>query len=118
MAKTCDCPMPPGGSITCSDDQLAMCGYQDGRIVSGCFDPPPAIPAMPTRGQRVTALNNWVLEQLTGEDRRFDQEITPPENAILLSGEYVDRRGNKLTFVIPTKVRVSSEGGASASAAG
>ena len=118
MAKTCDCPEPPGGSITCSDDQLAMCGYQNGHIVSGCFDPPPTIAALPTLGQRVTALNNWVLQQITGVSRSSDQRIAPKEDAILQSGEYVSAQGDKLTFVLPTKVRATNEGGATASAAG
>lgn len=118
MAKTCDCPMPPGGSIVCNDDQLAMCGYQNGQIVSGCFDPPQAIAALPTRNQRIVARNNWVLQEITGEHRSFDQRITPQENRILLSGEYVNARGERLSFVIPTKVRASGEGGASTAVAG
>lgn len=118
MARTCDCPKPPGGSITCNDDQLAICGYQDGQIVSGCFDPPPSVAAMPTRGQRITALNNWVLEQITGESRALDQKISPREDAILRSGEYVNARGEKITFVLPTKVRATGSGGMTASAAG
>lgn len=118
MAKTCECPQPPGGSITCSDDQLAMCGYQNGRIVSGCFDPPSAIAAMPARAQRITAMNNWVLEQITGESRRFDQPISPQETVVLRSGEYVNSRGDKISFVLPTKIRAAGQGGQTASAAG
>ena len=117
MAKTCGCPTPPGGSIICSDDQLAMCGYQDGQIVSGCFDPPSSIAAIATRGQRTTALNNWVLERITGQYRNLDQTITPQEDAILRSGEYFNSLGDKLSFVLPTKVRAAGKGGASAAIA-
>lgn len=117
MAKTCVCPSPPGGSIVCSDDQLAMCGYQNGQIVSGCFDPPPDIPALPTRDQRVTALNNWVLEKLTGEARSYTQQITAEEDATLRSGEHVTASGEKLSFVLPTKIRETGQGGMTAAGA-
>ena len=40
MSNVCPCPNPPGGQIVCSADQLAICGFRDGKIVSGCFDKP------------------------------------------------------------------------------
>jgi hypothetical protein len=118
MAKTCDCPNPPGGSITCSDDQLAMCGYQDGRIVSGCFDPPSAIAAMPARSERTTALSNWALQQITGEIRTLYQRITSREDDLLRSGTFINDRGERLMFVLPAKIRANSKGGATAAGAG
>jgi hypothetical protein len=118
MARTCNCPNPPGGSITCSDDQLAMCGYQDGRIVSGCFDPPSAIAAMPTRAERTTALSNWALQQITGEIRILNQRITSSEDDLLRSGTFINDLGERLMFVLPAKIRASSEGGATAAATG
>jgi hypothetical protein len=118
MAKTCNCPNPPGGSITCSDDQLAMCGYQDGRIVSGCFDPPSAIAAMPTRGQRTTALANWALQQITGETRKSNQRITSRDDKLLRSGNFTNDLGERLMFILPAKVRANSHGGSTAAGAG
>lgn len=113
MAKTCDCPNPPGGSITCSDDQLAMCGYRNGVIISGCFDPPPSVRAMPTKGQQFLAIQNWALQEITGISRTLIQSISTSERAILNSGEY-GSGGEKITFVLPVKIRATSEGGASA----
>jgi hypothetical protein len=118
MAKTCDCPNPPGGSITCSDDQLAMCGYQDGRIVSGCFDPPSAIASIPAKAEQTTALSNWALQQITGKDRTRYQRITPRENNLLRSGTFTNDQGERLMFVLPKKIRANSEGGATAAASG
>jgi hypothetical protein len=118
MARTCDCPNPPGGSITCSDAQLAICGYQDGRIVSGCFDPPSAIAAMPTMAERTTAISNWALQQITGEIRNLDQGSTSGEDYLLGSGTFTNDLGERFTFVLPAKIRANSEGGATAAAAG
>ena len=118
MARTCDCPTPPGGSITCSDDQLAMCGYRDGKIIGGCFDPPPSVPALPTKSQQFLAMQNWALQEITGISRTLSHSISPSERAILNSGEYVNARGEKLTFVLPINMRATSEGGASAATHG
>ena len=114
MARTCDCPHPPGGSITCSDDQLAMCGYRNGIIVSGCFDPPPSIAAMKTKEQQFLALHNWSLQEITGKSRALIQSISATERDILNSGEYVSASGQKITFVLPARIKATSEGGASA----
>ena len=34
----CPCPNPPGGSIACRPDQLAICAMEDGELRSGCVD--------------------------------------------------------------------------------
>jgi hypothetical protein len=117
MSKTCDCPDPPGGSITCSDEQLAMCGYRDGKIVSGCFDPPPSIAGMPTTLQRTAALSNWVLQEVTGKNRAFTDPVTSADRSVLYSGTFVNDRGERLRFVLPAQIRASSQGGAAATAA-
>jgi hypothetical protein len=109
MAKTCECPKPPGGSVTCSDEQLAICGYQDGRIVSGCFNPPQAIAQMQTRMRRKNAMRNWALEQITGESRSLAQPIKRDEMAILNRGVYVTTDGEKLSFVLPVKARQAAQ---------
>lgn len=114
MARTCECPKPPGGSITCSDHQLAMCGYRGGVIVSGCFDPPPSVAAMRTKEQQFLALHNWSLQEITGISRALTQSISDDDRAILNSGEYLSASGQKVTFVLPAKIKATSEGGASA----
>jgi hypothetical protein len=116
VARTCGCPNPPGGSITCSDDQLAMCGYQDGQIISGCFDPPFLRAVIPIRSLRIIALNNWILQRITGEYRFFIQGITAQEYDVLRSGEYVNARGERLTFVVPAELSSTETGGASVAA--
>lgn len=39
MATTCNCPEPPGGSVSCSDDQIAFCRVFNGKVSSGCLSP-------------------------------------------------------------------------------
>ena len=39
MPTNCNCPEPPGGSVTCSDDQIAFCRVFNGKTSSGCLSP-------------------------------------------------------------------------------
>jgi hypothetical protein len=108
MARTCPCPNPPGGSVTCSDDQLAMCGYRDGQIVSGCFDPPHGEASSPQ-------VLNWALEMITGEKRGPNQLISVFHQNVLRTGRYqVD--GVLIMFSLPRERNRSNRGGATASA--
>jgi|SRR5215472_14123513 len=116
MTRACNCPEPPGGSIICNDDQLAVCSYQDGKIVAGCYDAPAAVNGMRIASERNRALSNWALQVITGKDRSLDQPITSSELSILNSGQYVNERGEQTTFVLPAKMSVSGRGGAVASA--
>ena|ERR1043166_5251628 len=86
MSIVCPCPDPPGGQIICSDDQLAICGYRDGRIVSGCFDKP-----------RDTDLLRWALLMITGTQRNV---VTANEIRLLHAGRY-ESPGGVLAFILP-----------------
>ncbi len=39
MSNKCNCPSPPGGSVECGDDQLAICQIKNGQIVARCISP-------------------------------------------------------------------------------
>lgn len=118
MARTCQCPKPPGGSITCSDKQLALCSYRDGQIVSGCFDQPDAIAEKATSRDRTLAMRNWALGIITNRTRSLDQRLGDSELDILRNGRYVDPDGNETRFTLPATVSENNEGGATASASG
>jgi hypothetical protein len=103
MAKRCPCANPPGGDITCSDDQLGVCGIMDGKLVVGCFDPPAQATARYlTQEQRQLAINNWALTRITGVGRSLSQEIEYEERQILRRGEYANpQTGDVVKFSLP-----------------
>jgi hypothetical protein len=103
MEKKCPCANPPGGEITCSDDQLAICGVIDGELVVGCFDRPSTVMHIANEDRRTAALANWVLSQVTGAARNPDHEISPQEQAILLASEFTSgAKDTKVRFSIPS----------------
>jgi len=36
--QSCHCPMPPGGSVSCGKDQIAICDPSDGKCACSCTD--------------------------------------------------------------------------------
>jgi hypothetical protein len=102
MSNTCTCPKPPGGTITCSDDQLAICGYRNGQIESGCFDRPAHIRSESNEALRNLLLCNWALSIIRGIDRSDYTSIQPDELSILRNGLYrAEGTGETLRFSIP-----------------
>lgn len=103
MEKKCPCADPPGGDITCSDDQLAICGVIDGKLVVGCFDRPNSIMRLDTENRRTVALANWVLSRVMGTARSPDELISHEEMATLRAGVYnkADSK-TKVKFSLPS----------------
>jgi hypothetical protein len=102
MSNVCRCPKPPGGKIECSDDQLAVCGYQNGEIVSGCYDRPAHVREIEDLPQRNLVLANWVISTITGEYRSDFALIDSSLFAMLRSGQYIDGATREvLTFGLP-----------------
>src|ERR1043165_6122799 len=102
MSNVCACPKPPGGSITCSDEQLAICGYQNGEIVSGCFDRPNHLQFIRADDERTLGVANWALSVIVGVGRSDAEPIDPTLMAVLHSGHYRNEQdGGILKFVLP-----------------
>ena len=102
MSNSCECPDPPGGTQTCSDDQLAVCGYQNGKIVSGCFDRPQRVRLMRGTSAGRLALANWVISKITGITRPHDSDLDDGVIGMLISGRYENEQtGEVLTFSVP-----------------
>jgi hypothetical protein len=109
MSRACKCPKPPGGSITCDDDQLAVCGYQDGVFVSGCRARPELVFSISNENERHLVLSNWVLSQIMGVDRSDYDPIEPSLFAMLRSGQYRnDQTGDVLRFSLPRDLDLQS----------
>ena len=103
MSKIIQCDNPPGGTLTCDDWQLGICGTQGGQLVVGCFEPPPGLHAMvPTR--RNIELRRWAVQKITGGRR-----LSPVQERQLLSrGRFSTPDGSfNLRFVLPSSIRVA-----------
>ena len=94
MNKTCPCATPPGGTITCRVDQMAICGVINGEPVSGCFDPPGGLTRVKGNKDKQQRLANWVLSMITGSYRSEQADITEDDMKILKDGAYLDPSTN------------------------
>jgi hypothetical protein len=116
MSKICPCPNPPGGHITCEDNQFGMCAYKDGKQVGGCQTPPSALITIDDRQERNLALINWVLSMLTGEAHVQDGQISYSEREMLRSGKFTGKDGVVILFSLPKDIDLDISQGASVSA--
>jgi uncharacterized protein len=109
MSNTCKCPEPPGGTITCRDDQLAVCGYRNGQIVGGCYDRPNRVRGIVDESARTLALANWVLSTVIGSHRPDHMRIERALLTALLRGEYRNpRTGEMVAFISPRDLDLRS----------
>jgi hypothetical protein len=109
MSNDCNCPKPPGGKVSCSSNQIAICAVIDGELIAKCISVPPKYSSMRTapnfyrnqdlRIRRRDSLANWIMNQI---DPSIDHPDLSRNLAILRSGEYEDSRmGNIVNFIIP-----------------
>ena len=108
MSNTCQCPNPPGGQITCSPDQLAVCGFRDGKIVSGCFDRPEHARLVEDEDARYLLLANWVLSVVSGTLRSDTDPIGVMEYDALRNGRFFGRDGEVVKFSVPDDLDFNS----------
>jgi hypothetical protein len=110
----CDCPSPPGGTVSCEPDQLAICRVLNGVAQRECFDPPSGLGNLsdltPSKARRY---HNWALQRITGQHRSPSQPITPDDERILRDGSYHnDLTGEEISFSLPEDVNFNSSSGA------
>jgi len=111
MSNVCKCPNPPGGTIECADDQLAVCGYQNGQIISGCYGRPSHIFGIEDEGEQRLALGNWILSIVTGSARSDSDSIEPEHFEILSKGRYKNElTGETITFKWPSDFELQNLG--------
>jgi hypothetical protein len=107
MSHICPCPNPPGGQIVCRVDQLAMCGFRDGKIVSGCFDKPSQVRQGKSEDEKNLIVANWSLSMITGISRPLLQSLDNEDLQVLQSGEY-QRRATLIKFSLPRDLELAS----------
>lgn len=76
MKRHCQCPNPPGGSVTCDAHQVAYCKVVAGIVSSGCLTPPAEdvyVLRDPERSLR--ALLRWTLDEIDFSLTRSDFAI-------------------------------------------
>lgn len=109
MSNVCACPNPPGGQIVCSADQLAICGFRDGQVVSGCFDKPIQALQAESKGEADLIVANWSLWKITGVPRPFLQSLEDEDLQLLQSGEH--RSGATfIKFSLPEDIELARAG--------
>ena len=117
VKNTCKCEDPPGGTVECEPDQLAICIVRNGVAQKGCMDPPDDLRdlAALTAGQSRRYFN-WALTQITGQLRWSSNPISNEDIAILAQGSYQNLvTGDVVTFSLPAELTLPSPGSASGS---
>ena len=109
MAKNrCDCADPPGGSVTCGANQLAICKVKDGKPDAHCEDPPTG-DDVPSGG-----ILAWCLAQISGDASLADLPLDQAGLDILNAGAYVDpATGVTVRFSLPEDLHLPGPGGGS-----
>lgn len=109
MSNVCKCPKPPGGQVSCSHDQLAVCGYRDGEIVSGCFDRPAHVGFVLDKNERNLVVANWVVSMISDTAREEHDPIDSDVLAMLASGQFLNpTTGEVLRFGLPKDLDLES----------
>ncbi len=93
--RICNCPEPPGGRVTCDNDQLAICRIKNGRIEAECI-------SIPSNISRLSPINNfnWILSTVTGTQRDISSFLFASDYEILKRGSYRDG-GYEVRFTLP-----------------
>ncbi len=98
--NVCECPYPPGGTITCPSDCLAICRVVNNQAVGECIPRPPKLTLIPL--EQGLAEANWILGAVTGQVRSLSRAITAEEWAIIESGSFENAAtGERVTFRVP-----------------
>ena len=77
----CSCSKPPGGSIECPDDHLAICRKENGECHGSCHPIPKKL--------NYIERENWLLGVIKGEKRTGLDFISKADREILNSKNYV-----------------------------
>lgn len=102
MAKKIPIPKPPGGELSCSDQQMGVVRVKNGEVFATCYDPP----LSGTSEDDPVAMLNWAVATITDRTREPWESVGIEEVSILESGKYSERnrRGEvvlKVRFRLP-----------------
>jgi hypothetical protein len=93
--NTCNCDNPPGGSVTCNDDQIPVCRVVNGATHGYCLSPPSNL-----SGLELTA---WFFSDLLRREVTTGEVLSRREfQAALQDGRFINREtGEIITFRVP-----------------
>jgi len=97
VKNVCNCPKPPGGTVTCEPYQMAICIVLDGEARHECQDPPLAVSH--------AELVDWALQQVTEGIVSFQTQEA--ELLMLAIGRLERPDGAHVTFALPESVRTA-----------
>lgn len=98
----CECPMPPGGHISCRRDQLAICRVRNGVIDAECADLPKDLKGI--RGHFGDARDKWFISRIKDVPLRSIGKVTDADRRMLKEGSYTDPESGMLVkFRVPDK---------------
>lgn len=95
VKNVCSCPNPPGGTVTCEPDQMAICIVLDGEARRECQDPP--------LGSSHAELVDWAVQQVT--EGRVSFQTREADLLMLTSGSFERPDGSLVTFALPEGIR-------------
>jgi hypothetical protein len=93
---TCECPNPPGGTVTCPDGNFIICVVKDGKASSKCW------PISEDLKKNEASLQAWVLTKVL--DRKVEpEEVKKDEHQTILKKERYENKetGRIVTFKLP-----------------
>jgi hypothetical protein len=91
--SSCQCPTPPGGTVTCEPGQLAICSVKNGEVQGSC--------RTPRHGAPYLEVANWTLQIITEKPRYLLQPLSSTDTQILSSGKFERPDGTVLMFRMP-----------------
>lgn len=97
--NSCLCQDPPGGQITCEENQYAFCKVIEGKVYGDCKTPPKS-------SSKGVELDAWVLSEVLGtavQPRDVRREAKLQE--ILWAKHYQDPRTGEITTFSPPEIR-------------
>lgn len=94
QTNVCECPSPPGGTVSCPPGYIPVCIVKDGKISSSCF----GIPRAATPTDTAAAVLSTILdEKVTASETRNNEQF----QEILRAGG-LKTRNLSLTLRLPT----------------
>ena len=119
VRRTCPCPTPPGGSVECDIDQVAVCSVIDGSTVRECRSPE----AEDMEGYEKSILENnierrlryafrlvdWTVEIVIRPYSDIRRQVDSTDLQVLLSGFFFGTRGRSVRFSLPRLIVLATQ---------
>lgn len=103
MTNDCDCPNPPGGSVSCKHGQIAYCLVENGVTKAGCYDiKSSAIQVVKDKDEVIREFIMFLAESIL---RTYGSELLDRIPNLQRQSEYNSDDGNfQLKFSLPSSL--------------